>query len=196
MHTTFVHKSISDNNFASVLLDAFNQDQNERYDVYRRVKFRKETVRKIVNQTLSQSVPPSVITAINGFTKVFLGTLIEQAREVQAHQVEVALAQGSLPNPLPGSSPPGSTSTDTMFVGRINGPNVSNSPWVTDWTKDGEPKTKDGYMGPIQPDHLREAYRRYRASGEGGGSGVEGRSVGLGINGAGSARLRGRRLFK
>ena len=57
-------------------------------------------------------------------------------------------------------------------------------------------RSKDNDLGPILPDHVREAFRRFRRDGEGGGAGVEGRSVGLGLTGAGSARLRGRRLFK
>jgi transcription initiation factor TFIID subunit 11 len=45
-------------------------------------------VRKIVNQTLSQSVPPNVITTISGYTKVFVGELIERARTVQEEWAE------------------------------------------------------------------------------------------------------------
>lgn len=30
-----------------VLVDAFNPDQNDRYDMFRRVKLRKETVRRV-----------------------------------------------------------------------------------------------------------------------------------------------------
>ena len=51
-------------------------------------------------------------------------------------------------------------------------------------------------LGPLLPDHFREALRRYKRDGEGGGTGLTGVSVGLGTTGSGSARLRGKRLFR
>jgi transcription initiation factor TFIID subunit 11 len=58
--------------------------QSERYDLFKRAKLRKESLRRIVNHALSQSVPASVVTTVNGFTKVFAGEIIEKARTVQA----------------------------------------------------------------------------------------------------------------
>ncbi|MCJ1290673.1 hypothetical protein MMC34_002215 [Xylographa carneopallida] len=156
----------------AVLIDAFNEDQTERYNMYRRVKLKKETVRRITNQTLSQSVPPSVITTINGFTKVFIGTIIERAREVQKQYAE---AESSLPSP--------SRSNQEPVAGLIRLDADVKSP-------------KAEELGPLLPDHLREALRRYKKDGEGGGAGVEGTSLGLGLSGAGSMRLGGRRLFR
>ncbi|KAI4244190.1 MAG: hypothetical protein LQ352_006904 [Teloschistes flavicans] len=80
----------------SVLVAAFNPDQNYRYEAMRRTKFRKEVLRRIVNQTVSQSVPPSVVTAISGYTKLWVGTLIERARDVQEQN---ATAAASYPSP-------------------------------------------------------------------------------------------------
>lgn len=71
-----------------ILIDAFNPIQSERYDLFKRAKLKKETLRRIVNHALSQSVPASVVTTINGFTKVFAGEIIEKARTVQAEWAE------------------------------------------------------------------------------------------------------------
>jgi histone H3/H4 len=71
-----------------ILVDAFNPIQSARYDLYKRAKLRKETLRRIVNHALSQSVPASVVTTINGFTKVFVGEIIEKARTVQEEWAE------------------------------------------------------------------------------------------------------------
>jgi transcription initiation factor TFIID subunit 11 len=80
-----------------ILVDAFNPVQSSRYDLFKRAKLRKETLRRIVNHALSQSVPASVVTTINGFTKVFAGEIIEKARTVQQEWAEAfdqaALAQ-------------------------------------------------------------------------------------------------------
>jgi transcription initiation factor TFIID subunit 11 len=38
--------------------------QADRYATYRRIRLKRETVRKLVNQTLSQSVPQPVIIAV------------------------------------------------------------------------------------------------------------------------------------
>lgn len=62
--------------------------QSERYDLFKRAKLRKESLRRIVNHALSQSVPASVVTTVNGFTKVFAGEMIEKARTVQAEWAE------------------------------------------------------------------------------------------------------------
>ncbi|KAK8199146.1 hTAFII28-like protein conserved region-domain-containing protein [Phyllosticta capitalensis] len=66
-----------------MLIDHLDPDQSDRYAKYRAVKLKKEIVRRITNQTLSQSVPQSVVTTINSYTKVFIGSLIERARTVQ-----------------------------------------------------------------------------------------------------------------
>ena len=58
------------------------------------------------------------------------------------------------------------------------------------------PKQKSRDLGPLLPDHFREALRRHKRDGEGGGTGLQGVSTGLGLPGSGSAKLGGRRLFR
>lgn len=92
------------------LIDHFNPDQLRRYESMRRNKFKKETVRRIVNQTLSQSVPPSVVIGISGYTKLLVGLLIERARDVQ--EQNAAVATSAYPSP---PSRPQSSKTATMI---------------------------------------------------------------------------------
>ncbi|KAF1816058.1 histone-fold-containing protein [Eremomyces bilateralis CBS 781.70] len=144
-----------------VLVEAFDGGQTERYAVWRAVKLKKEVVRKLTNQTLSQSVPPSVITTVNGYTKAFVGELVERARQVQ---VEWMAASAALPT---GEEVP----SDGPLADRM----------------------KERDRGPILPDHLREALRRYKKDQEGGGAGFLGASLD-GVQ-ATAARSRGRKLF-
>ncbi|KAI4092318.1 MAG: hypothetical protein LQ348_002771 [Seirophora lacunosa] len=89
------------------LIEHFNEDQLHRYEAMRRNKFRKETVRRIVNQTLSQSVPPSVVIGISGYTKLLVGLLIERARDVQEqHAAVAAAAYPSPPSDRQSTRPP------------------------------------------------------------------------------------------
>ncbi|KAL8936736.1 MAG: hypothetical protein Q9216_004777 [Gyalolechia sp. 2 TL-2023] len=95
------------------LIEHFNHDQLQRYEAMRRIKLRKETVRRIVNQTLSQSVPPAVITGINGYMKLFVGLLIEGARDVQ--EQNAAVAAGAYPSPPP--RPQSSRTAESQTLG-------------------------------------------------------------------------------
>jgi transcription initiation factor TFIID subunit 11 len=104
---------------------------------------------QIANQTLSQSIPPLVVTTIGGLSKVFIGEIVEKAREVQAQWLAAAAPDG-------------------VF--------------------------KEEMRGPLLPDHLREAVRRYRKDGEGGGAGFRGLS--LGASEGSYAAGRGKRLFR
>lgn len=157
-------------------------------------------VQQITNQTLSQSVPPTVVTAISGSTKVFVGNLIEHAREFQLQQI----SPSSSPSPptshashyssdLPASSSTfiniGNDDEDDIFASGPSNGNLS-------FEKTKEKKVND--LGPLLPEHLREAFRRHKHVGEGGGAGVGGVSVGLGVQGIAAARVGagGKRLFR
>ncbi|EAU31217.1 conserved hypothetical protein [Aspergillus terreus NIH2624] len=131
----------------ALLVDAFNPLQSERYDLFKRAKLRKETLRRIVNHALSQSVPASVVTTINGFTKVFAGEIIEKARTVQmewaaAHD-QAALARFEAE---------GDGATVKQEEGAPDAP-ASRPPRV--FTPPPNP-----HRGQLLPSHLREALRR------------------------------------
>ncbi len=89
-----------------MLLDSFDEQQMQRYEIFRRANLQKSNVKKLANQILAQSVTPNVGIVIAGFGKVFVGEIVERAREVQKR-----------------------------------------------W----------GDVGSLSPDHLREAYRSYKA---------------------------------
>lgn len=278
---------------ARFLIDHFNADQLRRYEYMRRNKFKKENVRRIVNQTLSQSVPPSVVIGIGGYTKLLVGLLIERARDVQ--QQRAAVAAAAYPSPAsdtpstrtvagnegngastqqtalqsssfnsaaslssddrfaassferqpahpdtdsdtdrppelnhndifgPASSPPQPISlsvppelplnslkpppspsrqqldppSNAQISRSPSAPRQSGTAHMRNEGDQTKPKgTKD--LGPLLPDDLREAYRRYKRSGESAGIGQGGLSLmGIGLRGTFvGGRGRGQRLFR
>ncbi|RAL01963.1 transcription initiation factor TFIID subunit 11 family protein [Aspergillus ibericus CBS 121593] len=174
----------------ALLVDAFNPIQSERYDLFKRAKLRKETLRRIVNHALSQSVPASVVTTINGFTKVFAGEMIEKARTVQA---EWALAHDQAA--LAALEAEQATSTP---AGGIKQEPSEHTPFSA--AKKDVKLPPNPHRGQLLPAHLREALRRYKRDGEGGGVGFSGLSMGnLGVRGSvtwAAGSVGGRRIFR
>lgn len=174
-------------------MDAFSPVQSERYDLFKRAKLRKETLRRIVNHALSQSVPASVVTTINGFTKVFAGEMIEKARTVQLQWAEAhdqaARAEYERQQHQPGQ--PGQP-------GQSGQPEGANS--TGDSATPAFQPPPNPHRGQLLPAHLREALRRYKRDGEGGGVGFSGLSMGnLGVQGSvtwNAGGIGGRRIFR
>ncbi|TGO16116.1 hypothetical protein BTUL_0032g00790 [Botrytis tulipae] len=160
----------------ALLANHLDPEQFERYTAMRAVKFPDATVRRIVNQTLSQSVPGTVILAVKSVAKQFVGELVENARKVQDQWIEAG-------EPNSGLIVPPAENT-TMENGEANA-SQTNVP-------------KETRRAPLQPDHLREALRRLR---EGNEDGLAGQlnlwqlQQHSGVERFGT-RVRGKRLFK
>ncbi|SPQ24972.1 1f626e9d-25e4-455d-89b1-333604b8f702 [Thermothielavioides terrestris] len=136
-----------------MLISALSEDQFLRYENWRAANLSKASVRRLVNATTSQSVTENVVIAMRAVAKVFVGDIIESARRVQGEWI---LKMGEKQTDLP-SPPPSATKADT---------GVEASP------PNKEPEVEDR-RGPLRPDHLREAVRRYRTGFEGGGVGMQ-----------------------
>ncbi|CRG87339.1 hypothetical protein PISL3812_04356 [Talaromyces islandicus] len=224
----------------AVLTNSFTPLQADRYEKWNRTRLRKETLRRIVNHALSQSVPQSVVTVINGFTKVFIGELIEKARTVQEEwaeafdavaretwereqaEIEKAAAakteaenkakaeadadktdikeEEQKPNGVTRDSQSVTPSRDIpAMLSPAKAPADHQSPYAS-MTSTGQQinggssatVTRREFVPPVNPhraqllpDHIREALRRYRRNGEGGGTGMSGLSQpNVGVRGA------------
>lgn len=261
---------------------SFTPLQADRYEKWNRTRLRKETLRRIVNHALSQSVPQSVVTVVNGFTKVFIGEIIEKARTVQDEwakaydlaalvawereqaEIEAAMAakaqaeeeatakaeaeakmkeeaeakareetQNNSGSAKASASPTEATEADKSANGLKHesqsppGPNtvmasISAASLPSNRLTPYAPTPNTGqpangikvemtpanrtfippvnpHRGQLLPDHIREALRRYRRDGEGGGTGMSGLSQPMmGARGAFTwqAGPGGRRLFR
>ena len=118
-----------------------------------------------------------VSTAVKAVAKIFAGEIIEAARDVQGEWVLAGEQQSDMPTPPRssaaadhGEEEPGGTAMKTI---------------------------RNVRRGPLRPDHLREACRRYKLSGESRGVGVQQLWHAQQNDGADKFSTRtGRRLFK
>lgn len=69
-----------------VLMDNFSPAQYERFEAYRRHALPKQAIRKVIQQTTGQQVSQPVAQIVAGVGKVFVGEIVEKARQVQARR--------------------------------------------------------------------------------------------------------------
>ncbi|OAK99532.1 TAFII28-domain-containing protein [Phaeosphaeriaceae sp. SRC1lsM3a] len=192
-----------------MLMEYMTPLQIDRYATYRRIRLKRETVRKLVNQTLSQSVPQPVIIAVTSYAKSFIGDLIDRALTVRD---EWTVASTHHPN---GALPP------AVLMQSLQRPSAHikderNKPTNQDITQAGiylnqvdraetlwkeieedenlQERLRQSNKGPLTPAHLREALRRYKRDRDGGGAGFAGMSL-EGVERS-LARTGGKRLFR
>jgi transcription initiation factor TFIID subunit 11 len=146
-----------------MLLDKFSDVEMDRYVLWTRFKINKAHVRRLINYSLSQSVAATIVTAVNGCTKIFVVDLIERALKVQ---MEWQAAAEILPT----------------------GEKLDDEAQLTD-------RTKMVDRGPLTPDHLREALRRYKKERVGDSAGVMGVSL-QGYENVGARREGARNMFR
>jgi transcription initiation factor TFIID subunit 11 len=214
-------RRLEENQRLNRLLDALTSDQTERYTAWRRTKINKVALRKIVNQTVSQSVTANPLQAIQIYSKNYIGEIIERSRDVQAEwakardvavklekqartdqreALETKLAELRKINAAQGTT----TEDRTNAVDyRANAVEINNTQsqlhrLTTEWQRD---PIVNEHRGALLPEHVREGLRRYKGDGEGGGVGFGSTSHHLvGVPGSGTWRvgqgLGGRRLFK
>lgn len=132
--------------------------------------------------------------SVRGITKLYMGAIIESARRIQLEWMEkTGETQCDLPTPpadvmFPppdwmkkeaGASAPGTKATDgAIATGSAAGGGSSEEKDKDkeEGDKDKEEEAKEPppkCVGPLRPDHLREAVRRYKLAQEGAGVGTK-----------------------
>ncbi|KAJ4148516.1 hypothetical protein LMH87_002981 [Akanthomyces muscarius] len=128
----------------AMLVEAFDSEQYNRYELWRAAKLSDAVVKRVVNATVSQSVPQMVSTAVKAVAKLFAGEFIEEARQIQAEWIRAGEHQSEMPTPPPAADDAGNNEEE-----------------------------KELKRGPLRPDHLRAAWLRYRASKQSHGVGMQ-----------------------
>jgi transcription initiation factor TFIID subunit 11 len=174
-----------------MLMEYMTPLQIDRYATYRRIRLKRETVRKLVNQTLSQSVPQPVIIAVTSYAKSFIGDLANGALPpavlMQSLQRPSAHIKDERNRP---------TNQDITSAGMyLNQVDRTDTLWK-EIQEDAslQERLKQSNKGPLTPAHLREALRRYKRDRDGGGAGFAGMSL-EGVEKT-MARTGGKRLFR
>ncbi|KAI8144346.1 hTAFII28-like protein conserved region-domain-containing protein [Fennellomyces sp. T-0311] len=65
-----------------LLLENFSNEQLQRYEGYRRSALNRTNVRRLVSQVLNQQCSQTMAIVVAGFSKVYVGEIVEKAREV------------------------------------------------------------------------------------------------------------------
>jgi transcription initiation factor TFIID subunit 11 len=181
------------------LVNTFNEDQRSRHTTFRKIKLSTPTLRKLVNATVSQSVGALPLAALNHFSKYFVGEIVERARDVQveyarAYEKTRVVEKKWRVEEL-------HRLEEKQRSAEVDDSNKLLSRDIARLRREVNEYIPNPHRGGLLPDHLREALRRYRADGEGGGAGYEGLSHGLlGVTGSATWRTgdgaTGKRLFR
>ncbi|OAA55503.1 2-hydroxyacid dehydrogenase [Niveomyces insectorum RCEF 264] len=145
----------------AALVACMDFDQYERISAWRAAKLPDAVIRRLVNATVSQSVPSSVVTAVRSVTKYFLTDLITNAQKIQDEWI-AADSEEQADKEWPGKVfSRGEPEVKELY-------NMQSTLAIPEW----EPETAEHILkvppkGPLRPDHLREAWRRYRYSVQG-----------------------------
>lgn len=182
------------------LAETLDPDQYSRYNQWRALSLNNSTVKRLVNSIVSQSVTSAPLQAIRIYGKWFVGEIAERAREVQ---VEWAKAYDTTRKEEQERRQKELQTLEEMQKDDKRPEQQSRllARDIERLKREVKEYIPNPHRGGLLPDHLREALRRYKADGEGGGVGFQGMSHGLlGVPGPVAWRVgegaSGRRLFK
>ena len=197
-------------------MSTFTPEQEHRHLMYKRSTLNKTQLKRIVNQTVSQSVTALPLIAIGAYSKFFVGEIVTRALDVQKEWAAAFDAniekerERERERQRQRQRQREREQEQKRRDEEAKEKNTSETKAAD--AKAGAAKNDDAkvkktelmpnpHKGGLLPDHLREALRRYKADGEGGGVGFGNTSLGMmGNQGAGTWKVGGgvsaRRLFR
>lgn len=76
-----------------LLLESMDKEQMSRYEFFRRTNLNTGSVRRLVSSTIGQSISTSLAKIIGGVGKMFVGNIVERAKDAQRKQFESQVIQ-------------------------------------------------------------------------------------------------------
>lgn len=128
-----INNDTQDRERLKLLLAKLSEEQMNRYEAFRRANLNRTGIKKLANAVLNQSITANVAVTLSGLAKVFVGELVEKAREVEQQMDREFLAQATKKRKL---------EDGTEEIG-------------------GEEETQPPLLA-LRPEHMREAWRLYR----------------------------------
>src|SRR2546423_3327327 len=155
-------------------MSTFTPEQEHRHMMYKRSALNKTQLKRIVNQTVSQSVTALPLIAIGAYSKFFVGEIVTRALDVQKEWAKAFddNVERERHRKLERQRKQGDGGAESKAR------ELKASEKKASELENREAKTKkiefvpNPHKGDLLPDHLREALRRYKGDGEGGGGGT------------------------
>lgn len=158
-----------------LLMDAMDDDQQTRYETFRRANLNINGIRKLVNGATGINIPNDFAKIIAGVGKVFVGQIVERAKEVQRRegeakvtiqlnyldelqQYEMAVSLGDLTVDKPMIP----TFYEALVV--LEGGSLQRRDYTSDTFKVIIPQPD----AQLTPDQIRQAWQQYSDEGQGG----------------------------
>lgn len=141
-----------------LLIENLSSEQFSRYEFLKRASVNRGQVKKLAYSVLNQSVSPNVAIILGGVGKLFVGEIVEKARDVKKRMdhAELLIKIGE------------KREMNRELKKLIKEDEANNQPRIEHIKK--ELKRLDlrrvSTNGPLQPEHIREAWRLYQLESE------------------------------
>lgn len=145
-----VEKDLSIEEKKRLLISNFTEEQMQRFEAYRRMTINKPSVKKISNSVLGHSIAQNIALVLAGISKLYLGEIVTKAFEVQERENKGRLI------------------TDIANKKTQKRDILKRLEEGSDIEVEDEPLKYDGdKLQPLQPHHIREAWRLYQLENSG-----------------------------
>lgn len=142
--------NLNDEQKKRLLISSFTEDQMEKFESYRRMRVNKPGIKKICSNALGHSVSPHISTVLAGLSKLFLSEIITKAFEVQERSNKAQLRMDIENKKIEKKN----------LIKNIDKAENSNIPLK-------KLQYKGDSQLPLQPEHIREAWRLYNLENSG-----------------------------
>ncbi|KAK6464367.1 histone-fold-containing protein [Scheffersomyces coipomensis] len=145
-----IDKDLNEEEKKRLLINNFTEDQMDRFIAYRRMRVNKPGVKKVCNGVIGHPIPNNIAVVLAGISKSFLGDIITKAIEIQEKDYK------------------------SKLILDIEDKKKQKREILKSLEKGKEIEVDDrrlqyegDYAKPLQPHHVREAWRIYKLENSG-----------------------------